>query len=101
MHPRRHLSVREAIELLVLVLCVPIVIVAIWLATARPGIGDVDVAKSKIKNGMTKDQVRSVLGAPHQDGGTWLYWNTRLGDSILRVHFGDDHCVISTDCWAN
>jgi hypothetical protein len=101
MHPRRHLSVREAIELLVVAICVPIVLVAIWLATERPGIGDVEVAQGKIKNGMTRDEVRSVLGAPHQGGGTWLYWGTRLRGRVLRVHFGDDDYVSSTDCWAN
>jgi hypothetical protein len=103
---RRSRLIRAAIGLLTLVLCTPFLAVAIWLGTViitiRPGIGDVEVAQSKIKNGMSKGEVRSVLGAPHRDGEQeWDYWDTRFAGSILRVHFGEDGQVTSSECWLN
>jgi outer membrane protein assembly factor BamE (lipoprotein component of BamABCDE complex) len=76
--------------------------VATIVLTPCPGVvGDVELAKSKVKNGMSRDQVRSALGAPHrEDCYEWDY-----SDSIffrgfrLRVHFGDDGRVTSSECW--
>lgn len=66
----------------------------------RPGIGDVEKAQSKIKTGMTKDEVRSVLGRPHEDeGDEWIYWETRFADAKLLVRFGDDNRVTSSAWW--
>jgi hypothetical protein len=101
---RRSRFIRGAVGLLALVLCAPILAVAVWLATVvlttRPGIGDVEVAKNKIKNGMSKNEVRSVLGDPHRDrGDEWDYWDTRFAGSILRVHFGDSDQVTSSEWW--
>ena len=75
--------------------------IATVLLTTRPGVGDVELAQSKIKNGMTKDQVRSVLGAPHREERyEWEYWNSRLfAGSRLRVHFGEDGQVTSSEWW--
>ena len=102
---RKARLILAAIGLLVLVVCVPILEVAFDLATfalkSPPGIGGVELAQSKIKNGMSKDEVRSVLGAPHRDrGGEWDYWDSRLFvGSVLRVHFGDDDQVILSEWW--
>jgi hypothetical protein len=101
---RRSRLIRAAIRLLALVVCAPFLAAGIWLATVvlttRPGIGDVEVAQSKIKNGMSRDEVRSSLGAPHDDrGGEWDYWDSRFAGSILRVHFGDDDQVTSSEWW--
>jgi outer membrane protein assembly factor BamE (lipoprotein component of BamABCDE complex) len=71
--------------------------------TTRPGIGDVEQAQSKIKNGMSKDEVRSLLGEPHlqgsEGGDEWDYWQTRFVSSILRVYFGPDGRVASSEWW--
>ncbi|HTU23601.1 MAG TPA: outer membrane protein assembly factor BamE [Gemmataceae bacterium] len=101
---RRTRLIRAAIGCLTLVLCTPFLAVAIWLAavvlTTGPGIGDVEVAQSKIKPGMSKHEVRSVLGAPHVDrGNEWDYWDTRFAGSILRVRFGDDGQLTSSEWW--
>jgi hypothetical protein len=71
----------------------------------RPGIGDVERAKKKIKPGMTKDEVRALLGRPHRrfDGpeeSAWSYWDTVFADSVLRIHFGPDGRVTNTESWA-
>jgi hypothetical protein len=99
-----------AIVLLLLIVSAPIVGVAcdkalaFDMATAvlgiPPGVGDVERANRKIKNGMSKDEVRSMLGIPHVDGGNeWRYWEDRLASSILRVQFGPDDRVTSSEWW--
>jgi hypothetical protein len=103
---RKATLIYAAIGLLVLVLNAPFQAVGTWIAivvlTTRPGIGDVEVAKSKIKNGMSKAEVRSLLGVPHRDrGDEWDYWDSRFVGSILRVHFGDDGQVASSESWAD
>lgn len=86
-----------------LIVCVPVVALAIWFITGPPGIGDVGYANSKIKIGMTKAEVRALLGTPHrQCQDEWSYWETRLGcGNILRVSFGDDQQVISSEGWGH
>jgi hypothetical protein len=98
--------IRAAIGLLMLVVCAPFLAVAVWLATVfltiRPGIGDVEVAHSQIKKGMSKDEVRSLLGTPHREESyEWDYWNSRFVGWILRVHFGDGGQVTSSECWGD
>ena len=82
---RKARLILAAIGLLVLVVCVPILEVAFDLATfalkSPPGVGGVELAQSKIKNGMSKDEVRSVLGAPHRDRGGRM---GLLGFQIIR-----------------
>jgi hypothetical protein len=65
------------------------------------GIGDVERAKRKIKTGMTKDEVRSVVGRPHLDlGYQWEYCDNRLlPEGVLLVRFGDDNRVTSSEWW--
>src|SRR3954465_4149577 len=71
----------------------------------RPGIGDPEQAKTKIKNGMTRDEVRSLLGPPHgrgddrQDAIDWTYRCDFFGGTRFRVHFGPDSRVTSTEWW--
>ena len=67
----------------------------------RPGIGDVERAKSKIEPGMTKDEVRAVLGGPHrQETDQWTYWDSSIVlGSVLRIRFGPDDRVTSSDWW--
>src|SRR5262249_18717265 len=75
----------------------------------RFGIGDVEKAESKIRCGMTTDEVRSLLGCPHEvigvtisyagtRGEEWHYWETPLGGNIFKVHFGPDNCVDERYC---
>ena len=71
----------------------------------RPGIGEPEQAKIKIKGGMTKDEVRSLLGRPHslRDGGDYEYeWTYRcdfFGGTLFRVHFGPNDRVTYTEWW--
>jgi SmpA / OmlA family len=93
--------------LLTLVVCAPF----FWLAfnigivvlTTRPGIGDVKQAEIKIEVGMTKDEVRSMLGEPHLTGACggeeWDYWETVFVSSVLRVYFGPNGRVTSRESW--
>jgi hypothetical protein len=102
--------VLAAIVLLFLMVLAPIVGMACDKALAfdmatvvlgtRPGVGDVGRAQRKIKDGMSKDEVRLMLGIPHVDGGNeWDYWEHRFVGSILRVHFGPDDRVASSEWW--
>jgi hypothetical protein len=64
----------------------------------RPGIGNPEKAKAKIEIGMSKDEVRSLLGRPHQTsedgrGDDWAYHCG--GGVILLVYFGPDDRVTS------
>ena len=73
----------------------------------RPGIGEPEQAKTKIKNGMTKDEVRSILGRPHspKDGedyeDEWTYRCDFFGGTVFRVCFGSGDCVTYTEWWLN
>jgi hypothetical protein len=104
---RKARLIRGTIGLLTLVVCGPILVVGINLTkftlATPPGVGDVEVAQSKITNGMSKDEVRSLLGTPHRDrGGEWDYWDSRFFvGSVLRVHFGDDDQVTSSEWWVD
>ena len=90
-------------------LCLGYVIVALDLRPVdfRPGIGDPEQAKIKIKNGMTRDEVRSLLGPPHgrdDDSQGAIYWTYRcdfFGGTLFRVHFGPDDRVTSSEWWLN
>jgi outer membrane protein assembly factor BamE (lipoprotein component of BamABCDE complex) len=102
---RRAILIRAAIGLLAVVVCAPFLALgtelAVFTITTPAGVGDVQVANSKIKNGMSKKEVQSVLGAPHRDrGDEWDYWDSRyIVDSVLRIHFGDDDKVTSSEWW--
>jgi outer membrane protein assembly factor BamE (lipoprotein component of BamABCDE complex) len=72
----------------------------------RPGIGDPEQAKAKIRGGMTKDEVRSVLGRPHGQwdgphGSRWVYRSDAVGSCLLSVEFGPDDRVTSSEWWVN
>jgi hypothetical protein len=86
--------------------CVAVCAVVFGPAAIRSGgIGDADQAESKINCGMTKEEVRALLGGPHEvigvsisyggvRGEEWLYYETWLGGgSLLKVHFGPDDRV--------
>jgi hypothetical protein len=66
------------------------------------GVGDTDQAMLKIKEGMTRDEVRSLLGEPHEAhvfGDCWLYWEGwPSSGSLLHVHFGPDGRVDERYC---
>jgi outer membrane protein assembly factor BamE (lipoprotein component of BamABCDE complex) len=70
----------------------------------RLGIGDPKQAGSKVQEGMTMDQVRSLLGSPHGRGEDHegIYWTYRcdfFGGTLFRVHFGPDDRVTRRDWW--
>jgi hypothetical protein len=93
-----------AIGLLTLVICGPFIAMGLEMAnvalTTRPGVGDVALAKSKIKNGMSTDEVRSLLGSPHrEETDEWDYWEHKFVGSVLRVRFGSDDRVTSSEWW--
>lgn len=75
--------------------------------SCRRGIGDVELAQTKIKPGMTKDEVHSLLGRPHrkgeygQYGAEWDYYETIFVGSVLRINFGVDDRVTSTEWWVD
>lgn len=63
-------------------------------------IGPVEQAQTKIKVGMTKEEVRSLFGLPHQqEKDEWEYFETEtlFGGSGLRVHFGRDGLVTKSE----
>jgi hypothetical protein len=69
---------------------------------SRLGIGDVERAQSKIAIGMSKDKVRSLLGHPYrEEADEWDYWANAFVGCVLRIHFGPDDCVTSSECWAD
>jgi hypothetical protein len=79
-----------------------------WVFHVPTGVGDVDQAESKIKIGMTRDEVRSLLGDPHAQrvcggdlGEEWDYWESIFVGSVLRVHFGLDERVLATESWCH
>jgi outer membrane protein assembly factor BamE (lipoprotein component of BamABCDE complex) len=56
---------------------------------------------SRIRIGMTADEVVATLGTPHQrrkrdEGVTWYYWIDSFGDSWFGVDFGPDGRVVYT-----
>jgi SmpA / OmlA family len=59
-------------------------------------IGSYEAGKKKIKEGMTKEQVESLLGPPHgrsdrSDGSaSWYYWIDSFGIAWFGVQFGTD-----------
>lgn len=73
----------------------------------RPGIGEPEQAEIKVKKGMTRDEVSSLLGRPHspREGGDyedeWLYRCDFFGGTLFRVYFGPDGRVTSTEWWLN
>jgi outer membrane protein assembly factor BamE (lipoprotein component of BamABCDE complex) len=85
--------------------CAPFLYVGILALTTRPGIGPVEQAQCRIKPGMSKEAVRSLLGQPHReansgpDNAEWDYWETRFVGSILRIHFGPDGRVTDSEWW--
>jgi hypothetical protein len=55
----------------------------------------------KIREGMSKDEVAAVLGAPHErytedDGESWYYWVDSFGAHWFCVRFGPEGRVIRT-----
>jgi hypothetical protein len=60
-------------------------------------------ASGAVKGGMTKDEVRALLGSPDSfgsmDGDQWNYRETILGGSIFRVSFGPDGRVTGCQEW--
>jgi hypothetical protein len=85
--------------------------VALWF----PGLGhfaalgfpscidDMEQAHNKIKVGMTRDEVRSLLGPPGRQGNNeWRYYNTIfVTDCILEINFGPDGRVTERHWWAD
>ncbi len=76
--------------------------------SCRPGIGDVERAQSKIAKGMSKEEVRSLLGRPHRQVtdktktfSQWDYWETVFVGSVLRIEFGPDDRVTSSAWWVD
>jgi outer membrane protein assembly factor BamE (lipoprotein component of BamABCDE complex) len=103
--PRKNAAVRLGVSLLILFAFVAFSCTG--LLDLRPSIGDVEQAQTKIKPGMTKDEVRAVLGRPHRQGeygqyGTeWDYWETMFVGSVLRVYFGPDGRVRGSQWWVH
>ena len=93
---------------LVLVLVSGIVPLCCWLLPAqvvRMTSGNYPLGEypnKKIEQGMTRDEVESILGNPHErmDGGvgegSWYYWIDSFGIRYFRVHFGPEGLVEST-----
>ena len=55
----------------------------------------------KIKVGMSGDEVKAILGPPHQrqkdiDRETWIYWSDSYGGYRFGVEFGADGHVTGT-----
>ena len=51
--------------------------------------------RNKVREGMSGDEVRAILGPPHQrkrsnDRETWIYWIDTYGGSWVGVDFGAD-----------
>jgi outer membrane protein assembly factor BamE (lipoprotein component of BamABCDE complex) len=90
-------------------LCICFVVLALDLRLDdfRPGIGyPPEQHKDKIKEGMTRYEVRSLLGSPHgrDDSESAIYWTYRcdfFGGALFRVHFGPNDRVTSTEWWLN
>jgi|SRR5579872_1358766 len=65
-------------------------------------IGSYEIGKNKIKEGMSKEEVESLLGPPHErndrsDGSaSWYYWIDSFGINWFGVQFGTDGRVTST-----
>lgn len=90
--------------------CAPVagmaVVAGFVLVTGRPGIGDVEKASAKLEHGMTRGEVRSLLGRPHQeredgDSAEWDYYATKFVGSVLRVHFDADGKVTPLETWCD
>jgi hypothetical protein len=85
------------------VVAIPITVLMSW-GDLGPGIGyPPEQHMITIKEGMTKDEVRSVLGEPHRigaDGGDdWTYRCDRAGGTLFRVRFGLDERVTERFWW--
>jgi hypothetical protein len=91
-------------------LCVSYIAVALDLRPVdfRPGIGyPPEQHMVTIQGGMTKDEVRSVLGRPHwprdgsESGDQWTYRCDFFGGTLFRVYFGPDGRVTHREWWLN
>src|SRR5436190_3833836 len=88
-----------------LVVCAPFLYLGVYALSTRPGIGHVEKAQTKIKPGMSMEEVRSFPGKPHREppGGPayaeWDYWSSRFVDCILRIYFGPDGRVTGSEWW--
>ena len=56
----------------------------------------------KIKEGMSRDEVRAILGPPHQrkknhDRETWTYWSDAYDGYAVTVDFGPDGRVTNSN----
>lgn len=56
---------------------------------------------NKITEGMARDEVRTILGPPHQrnranDRETWIYWSNSFAGNRFDVEFGPDGRVTRT-----
>ena len=98
-------NTRNKIVLALVPMSILVLISTFWLATFIPipsGIGDTETAQAMIKIGMSKEEVRSILGPPNRDDDDqWDYWDSAFAGSILRVHFGQDNRVTSSEWWLN
>jgi hypothetical protein len=52
-------------------------------------------ADNQVREGMTMDEVRSLLGTPHdrsetQDGEWWYYWYDSFSIAYVCIHFGPE-----------
>jgi outer membrane protein assembly factor BamE (lipoprotein component of BamABCDE complex) len=110
--PVKNAALRWGVGLLIFLACVTfscaglgVIVLDLRPVDFRPGIGDPEQATIKIRNGMTKDEVRSLLGPPHgrgddrQDTIDWTYRCDFFGSTRFRVHFGPDGRVTSTEWW--
>jgi hypothetical protein len=86
--------------LAILCLCAWIVVAQLDL---RPGIGDPEVVKTKIDYGMTKEEIISILGRPHDQMGSdaWTYRCDFFGGTLFRVYFSKRGRVSSMEWWLN
>jgi outer membrane protein assembly factor BamE (lipoprotein component of BamABCDE complex) len=103
---------RYRFHLLILIACGTILYVSITVAALgitstdlRPGIGyPPEQHMITIKEGMTKEKVRSLLGAPHWNGACggdeWDYKCDFFGGTKFRVYFGPDDRVTDREWWA-
>src|SRR5262249_25048807 len=104
-------------ELLKLVVCLALCcsiggIAIVWWPDDLRGIGDLDQAMLKVQEGMTKDEVRVLLGRPQRVefgegtgsgvfGDGWYYREQVFGGSYLIVHFGPDDRVVQRYFWVD
>ena len=101
-----------AIGVLTLVACVPFMDLAIKISrfariSKGPSIGDPEQAEIKIHVGMSKDEVRSLLGHPYwpkersDSRNEWTYRCDAFGGTLFRVYFGPDNRVTQREWWVD